>query len=117
VAKKYFPADLLEQLITIQDAWTRIDSKLTFGTLNLAMLTADIDNLRKIETSMVSLENQMTDLRNQREALKQTSWDKAKRARASVKGIYGDDSTQYELMGGTRLSDRKPHRRTRTSGS
>ena len=31
-----------------------------------------------------------------------------KRVRAGVKGIYGDDSSQYEMIGGTRMSERKP---------
>jgi hypothetical protein len=31
--------------------------------------------------------------------------------RAVVKGVSGDDSLQYEMVGGTRLSDRKPVRR------
>jgi hypothetical protein len=38
-------------------------------------------------------------------------WDKVKRLRNGVKGTFGDDSTPYELVGGTRLSDRKPYRR------
>ena len=29
------------------------------------------------------------------------------RARMGIKVIYGDDSSQYEMVGGTRLSDRK----------
>jgi hypothetical protein len=32
-----------------------------------------------------------------------------------AKGTFGDDSSQYELVGGTRLSDRKPIRRKSTS--
>jgi hypothetical protein len=40
-------------------------------------------------------------------------WDKVKRVRAGVKANYGDDSSQYEMVGGTRLSERKsPTRRT-----
>jgi hypothetical protein len=34
-----------------------------------------------------------------------------KRARSGIKGFYGDDSTEYEIAGGTRASDRKSHRR------
>jgi hypothetical protein len=52
---------------------------------------------------------QLADKRNQREQLCIAIWDKVKRVRASVRGIYGDDSTQYELVGGTRMSDRKTH--------
>ena len=47
------------------------------------------------------------DKRNQRDALYAQIWDKVKRVRNGVKGIYGDDSSQYEVIGGTRLSERK----------
>ena len=35
-------------------------------------------------------------------------WDKVKRVRAGVKANYGDDSQQFEMIGGTRTSERKP---------
>ena len=37
--------------------------------------------------------------------------DMAKRVRRGVQAIYGDDSSQYEMVGGTRLSERKPRSR------
>lgn len=62
---------------------------------------------------MVKLEAQLTDKRNQRDALYTSIWDKVKRVRNGVKAIYGDDSSQYEMIGGTRLSERKtPTRKT-----
>jgi hypothetical protein len=36
-----------------------------------------------------------------------------KRVRSAIKGVYGDDSTQYEMVGGTRMSERKPRTRKR----
>jgi hypothetical protein len=112
MSKKIYPTDLLNQAFSVQDAWVKIDEGLTFGSLGMGALVMDINGLRNVELSLVSLENQMTDLRNQREALQQTTWDKVKRVRASVKGMYGDDSAQYELIGGTRLSDRKSMRKS-----
>jgi hypothetical protein len=35
-------------------------------------------------------------------------WDGVKRLRAAVKGIYGDDSSKCDMVGGTRKSERKP---------
>lgn len=49
-----------------------------------------------------------------REAAHEDLWDTVKRVRARVKGIYGDDSSQYEMVGGTRLSEGKTVRRTAT---
>ena len=54
----------------------------------------------------------MRDVRATRDAVCQAAWDKVKRLRAGVKATYGDDSKQYEVIGGTRVSDRKPLRRS-----
>jgi len=43
----------------------------------------------------------------ERDALLGATWDKVKRVRASVKGLYGDDSSEYDMVGGTRKSERK----------
>ncbi len=56
---------------------------------------------------MDALGAQLTDARNRRDALYTAIWSKVKRVRSGVKGIYGDDSSQYEMVGGTRLSERK----------
>jgi hypothetical protein len=112
MAKKFIPTDLPEQAASIQDAWSRIDPKMTLGSLSLIALIKDIDTLRGVETDLVSMENQLTALRDQRDALQKSTWDKVKGARSMVKVIYGDDSLEFELRGGTRRSDRKSPRRT-----
>ena len=106
------PSDVLDQAIAVQDAWARIDEELTFGPLNIGALVMDINGLRAAELSLVSLENQMTEMRDKRDALQASAWDKVKRARGGVKAYFGDDSTQYNIIGGTRLSDRKPIRKS-----
>ncbi len=60
---------------------------------------------------MDALDAQLTDLRNRRDALFLRLWDKVKRVRAGVKGMYGDDSSQYEMVGGTRMSERRSRTR------
>ena len=57
---------------------------------------------------MNALETQLTNLRNERDTSNVELWDNVKRVRSAVKGIYGDDLTQYEMVSGTRLSERKP---------
>jgi hypothetical protein len=110
--KKLYPTDVLTQAIDIQEAWSRIDEQLTFGNLNVGALVADITQIRSLEHSLSSLEIQLTELRNTRDAVCQSTWDKVKRVRAGVKANFGDDSSQYEMVGGTRLSDRKPIRKS-----
>ena len=112
MTKKKYPSDILEQAIQMQDAWARIDEGLTVGEVNLGALVMEINHINTIQHSLVGLENQMTEMRNKRDALYESAWDKVRRVRAAIKGIYGFDSAQYELVGGTRASERKPVRRT-----
>jgi|SRR5687767_2506460 len=115
MAKRSYPNDVLDQSRGVLNAWCQIDDQLAFGALNTGTLTMDINQARGIQEQMTNLENQLTNLRNQRDAANVSLWDKVKRARAGVKATYGDDSSQYEMVGGTRLSERKtPTRRTVT---
>ena len=109
---KKFPADTLQQAISMQDAWAKIDEQLTIGGLNIGALVMEINQIHQAEANVVSLENDLTNMRNQRDALYESTWDKVRRMRAVIKGMYGFDSPQYELVGGTRLSERKTARRT-----
>jgi hypothetical protein len=112
MSKKQFPSDILEQAIDVQEAWNNIDAGLEYGTLTVGALAADINTLRGLDHSVSSLESQLTEIRNQREAICIAAWDKIKRVRAGVKATFGDDSSQYEMIGCKRLSDRKSPRRT-----
>ena len=110
MAGKKFPADVLEQALNMQDAWAKIDEQLTIGSLNVGALVMDVNHIRTAEASVLSLENDLTNMRNTRDALYEAAWDKVRRMRAAIKAIYGFDSPQYELVGGTRTSDRKTAR-------
>ena len=108
MAAKPFPSDVIPQAQDVLVGWVQIGSTVAFGTLTSALLTTDINAYVPLEAEISKLEKQLADKRNQREQLCIAIWDKVKRVRASVRGIYGDDSTQYELVGGTRMSDWKP---------
>lgn len=109
--KKNYPTDILTQAQIILDAWKSINLELKIGELAHTDLEADIAKAKPIQSQLNELEAKLTDLRNQRDVLYTGIWDKAKRVRNGVKGIYGDDSSQYEMVGGTRRSDRKPPKR------
>lgn len=115
MATKFYPNNTLNQAVSIQAAWAQIDEGLAFGNLNISALVMDINHIHQVEAQLASLENQITDLRNQRAALYQAAWDKVKRVRSGIKATFGDDSSQFEMAGGTRISERKsPTRRTPT---
>jgi hypothetical protein len=111
MSKKFYPPDVVEQAQDILVGWAQVSATLAFGTLSSATLTADVTAAAPIEAEISKLEKLLADKRNQRDVLYLGMWDKVKRVRAGVKANYGDDSQQYEMVGGKRLSDRKSPRR------
>jgi hypothetical protein len=68
--------------------------------------------LKKSGPQTINQQRKLTDLRNQRDASNREIWTMVKRVRSGIKPFFGDDSSQYEMVGGTRVSDRKTPRRT-----
>jgi hypothetical protein len=56
-------------------------------------------------------------LANDLEAAEEQLRDKNKRMLAATGALYGPDSNEYEAVGGTRASDRKPHTRKQPSAT
>jgi hypothetical protein len=102
-----YPPDVSMQAGSVLEAWKKIDPALKFGTLDQAALQADLTQATTWQSDLDTLDAQYTDLRNKRDALYGEMWDKLKRVRANIKGLYGDDSSAYEMVGGTRKSERK----------
>ncbi len=65
-----------------------------------AALTTALDNIQKKE-------DELTPLRNQRDDLSGKVNGYCTRARAGIKGYFGENSNEYELAGGTRASEIK----------
>jgi hypothetical protein len=108
---KPYPPDVLDQAFKVSDAWSKIDDQMILGPLNAKALTEELKQARNIQIQLISLANQLIELRLQRDSVNESVWDKVKRMRAAIKGLYGDDSPEYELIGGTRRSERKSPRR------
>ena len=107
MTKKIWPPDVLGQAQDVLVGWGQVSPTLAFGTLTSSTLTADMTSSAPLEAEISKLEIQLADRRNQRDLLYNGMWDKIKRVRAGVKANYGDDSQQYEMVGGTRTSERK----------
>ncbi len=108
---KSLPRDVAAQAQALLEAWKQISAGSSFGDLTPEALEADLEQLRAVQAKLNDLEAQLTDQRNRRDDMLISIWDKVKRVRSAVKGIYGDDSSQYEMVGGTRRSERKRHSR------
>ena len=111
MSKRVYPSDVLAQAQQVSVGWGQVSSTLVLGTLTPATLTADITAAGPLQAEIEKLEIQLADKRNQRDLLYNSLWDKVKRLRNGVKAIYGDDSQQFEMVGGTRISERKPRSR------
>ena len=111
MAKKLYPTDTLERAHAILAAWNHIDPSVAFGPLTFETFSADIETVLTLQQQIIGLQKQLLAMRNQRDAACMDIWSKVKRARAGIKATYGDDSIQYEIAGGTRLSERKKPRR------
>ncbi len=107
MTSRNYPTDVTEQAGAVLEAWRDINPTLQIGELLPAAIEADLTQLRAAYSQIDSLEAHLIDLRNQRDDLGEALWDKLKRVRTGVKSIFGDDSSQYEMIGGTRVSDRK----------
>jgi predicted transcriptional regulator len=105
---KPHPRNLLEQTRAMLTAWQKIDPSLALRDLSHAGLEAELNQAQQLQERMDALQTEMTAVREQRDALHATIWDHVKRMRSMIKAVYGDDSEQYQMAGGTRMSDRKP---------
>jgi hypothetical protein len=106
-----YPSNVIKQAQDLLTGWNQIAPVPAYGTLTTASFSTDIATATTIEGQIATLEAQLTDKRAQRDAAFKALWDKSKKVRSSVKGSFGDDSPQYKLVGGTRLSDKKPRTR------
>jgi hypothetical protein len=110
--RRQFPNDVIKQAQGVVNGWNQIAPVPAFGALTAASLNTDVTTATALETQIAALEAQLADKRAGRDAQFNNLWDKVKRARNSIKGSFGDDSSQYKMVGGTRLSDRKSPRRS-----
>jgi len=118
MARKPYPSNIIKQAKTVLDKWKQINPSMTLGDLTQAGLEANLNKELSIQSHMTALKAELTDLQNQHDATCTDIWDQVKRVRSGVKAVYGDDSSQYEMIGGTRRSERKrPIRKTVTPAS
>ncbi len=107
-----YPSDIQDQATETLGGWKKITPPLgDLRDLKQDDMAADLAAVPPILTQIAELDAQITDLRNKRNAIYDRLWAKTKRVRSAVKGLYGDDSSEYEMVGGKRLSEHKPRTR------
>src|SRR5262245_18542128 len=112
MAPKGYPTYILAQTTDVLAACRQIDRDMKAGPLSQVAFADELTQTQAIQAQIQPLELQLTDLRNKRDERFMRIWDTVKRVRATGKGTYGDDSSEYQLVGGTRMSERRrPTRR------
>jgi hypothetical protein len=76
-----------------------------------------IDNTAAIEEAHAQLAAQMDDSSNRFDAQEALVADWNRRILSAVEAVYGPDSSEYEMVGGTRKSERKKPMRKSGGGS
>ena len=107
MAPKAYPTDILAQASDVLAACRQIDPNMRTGALTQGEFADELAQTQVMQSQIQALELQLTDLRNKRDERLARTWDTLKRVRATVKGTYGDDSSEYELVGGTRMSEKR----------
>ena len=84
------------------------------GDLTLAQYTAKIENLDQQDKAIAAEDLKLSKQRNTRDDAALAINSLNSRFRSVVRGQFGPDSSEYEQVGGTRSSERKPNRRKTT---
>ena len=104
---KNFPSDTLEQATAVLSACKQIDPDLKLGAVTQQAFGDTLADVLALQTQINQLEIQLLNLRNRRDDQISVAWETVKRVRSVIKGVYGDDSSEYEMVGGTRMSERR----------
>ena len=112
MAKKNSETDVLSEAQSIAKViapFTELPSRIDRSAFESQISQLD-DHLRTVDT----IKKQLTAAVNEKDAVLKDVKAQMVDIREAVKGSYGSDSTEYELVGGTRKSERKKPGRMNT---
>jgi hypothetical protein len=108
-----------ETVITDVDAGIRVwkaNPEVRLKDLTFEQYQADRAKLVSLMQKSAELDEQLTQVNNDRDKLALDLHANNSRLRSAARGYFGPDSTEYEQLGGTRTSDRKkPSRKKETA--
>lgn len=81
------------------------------GSVNLDSFKASMAALETASDTVENKRTELTGLMGNRDVQSLAMTDLVTRARSGVRAAFGADSTEYEQVGGTRRSKRKPAKR------
>jgi hypothetical protein len=99
-----------EKIIRVWQA----NADLSMGETDLAKFQGAVGDLRQAGTKVDETRTLLTGQINEANDKRLIVTKLITRIRSVVRGTYGPDSSQYEQVGGTRASERKPAKRKTT---
>lgn len=101
---------LLQEAHAIKEALEQMGENVPAG-ISAAEMADRIAPLENIISELDKVNAQRTQLVNSKADVAQRVSDYAVQVRSVIKGISGSDSSEYEMVGGTRKSERKKPKR------
>ena len=92
----------------IGSVWAEQLKDLAFTAFTKEHLGSRIDVLKSLADQSEALQTQMIKIINEKAAVQKEIEKMLARFKGAVKSHYGPDSSEYEQVGGTRSSERKP---------
>ena len=106
---------LLQEANEIKKALEKIDDRLPDG-LKAADMETKMDELETVVDDLDAVNAERTRLVDRKGERAENLSDHIVQVRSAVKGIFGADSAEYDMVGGTRISERKHYAR-KTEGT
>ena len=97
---------VLEDIRKILQVWGQNPS-FSLNDVNPVALKQESDELTALDTQIKAMQNTLKGLVDQRTDKTKSVNKKAVRVRSGIKGFFGPDSPEYEMVGGTRESEHK----------
>ena len=101
---------LLQEAGEVKQALAKIGEGLP-PEISAEGMQAKIDELEAVISQLDAVNAERTRLVNVKRGKAEGTSDYIVQARAVVKGIFGADSSEYDMVGGTRSSERKKHKK------
>ena len=105
--RKHSPSNTMQQAVKTRQAWRQVGTEVELG--GFAFDDFDKAELEVDETdaTIARLETELAHARNQRVDRRFDLWQIVKQVRLAARVFYGEQSSEYEMFGGTRLSEQK----------
>ena len=105
---------ILDDAGKVLPVWKAHEAEIKLKDATRADTQTLLDDVTTLNDEAETLQRQLSDVINRRDDKAKILQGNITRARGGIRSYFGPDSSEYELAGGTRSSERKP-RKPRTT--